>query len=224
MTVRESPATALDAAIEHVVGDLAVLHHDHLRGLLPPERAALAAVHRELVTAEGAVAYHRNVLMRLSSGSYPVDAPLLNRLRRTLHDLAQATAARDRLQEGVAAALKAVKAAAPVPAPADEELTPRDFAALLSLAAGGTMREHLLTHRVSVRTVQGRLIELPAFQRLEAHGLVTRETSRALTVGQPVTLTETGRTALLGTRRSPAMATPVPARPAGAWPTPARHH
>ncbi|MFG2488040.1 hypothetical protein ACGFSI_35515 [Streptomyces virginiae] len=224
MTVRESPATALDAAIEHVVGYLAVLHHDHLRGLLPPERAALAAVHRELVTAEGAVAYHRNVLMRLSSGSYPVDAPLLNRLRRTLHDLAQATAARDRLQEGVAAALKAVKAAAPVPAPADEELTPRDFAALLSLAAGGTMREHLLTHRVSVRTVQGRLIELPAFQRLEAHGLVTRDTSRALTVGQPVTLTETGRTALLGTRRSPAMATPVPARPAGAWPTPARHH
>ncbi|MFI1148262.1 hypothetical protein [Streptomyces sp. NPDC020817] len=220
MTARESPATALDAAIERVVGDLTVLHHDHLSGLLPPERAALAAAHRDLATAEGAIAYHRNALMRLSSGSYPVDAPLLDRLRRTVHDLAQATAARDRLQDGVAAALEEVKAAAP----ADEELTPRDFAALLSLAGGGTMREHLLTHRVSVRTVQGRPIELPAFQRLEAHGLVTRDTSRALTVGQPVTLTDTGRTALLGTRRPPAMATPAPARPAGAWPTPARHH
>ncbi|MFJ2592260.1 hypothetical protein [Streptomyces erythrochromogenes] len=224
MTVRESPATALDAAIEQVVGDLAVLHHDHLSGLLPPERAALAAVHRDLVTAEGAVAYHRNLLMRLSSGSYRVDTPLLDRLRRTVYDLAQATAARDRLQEGVAAALEAVKAAALAPAPADDELTPRDFAALLSLAGGGTMREHLLTHRVSVRTVQGRLVELPAFQRLEAHGLVTRDTSRALTVGQPVSLTDTGRTALLGTRRSPAMAAPVPAHPAGAWPAPARHH
>ncbi|MGW6986824.1 hypothetical protein [Streptomyces sp. NPDC054946] len=224
MTVREPSATALDAAIEHVVGDLAVLQHDHLRGLLPPERAVLAAVHGDLVTAEGAVAYHRNVLMRLSSGSYPVDGPLLDRLRRTVHDLAQATAARDRLQEGVAAALEAVKAAAPSPAPADEELTPRDFAALLSLAGGGTMREHLLTHRLSVRTVQGRLVELPTFQRLEAHGLVTRDTSRALTVGQPVALSDTGRTALLGTRRSPAMAAPVPARPAGAWPAPARHH
>lgn len=222
MTARESPATALDAAVEQVVGDLTVLHHDHIRGLLPAERSALAAVHRELETAESAVAYHRNVLMRLSSGSYPVDTPLLGRLRRTMHELAQATAARDRLQEGVAAALEAVKAAAPAPAPVDDELTPHDFAALLSLAGGGTMREHLLTHRVSVRTVQGRLVELPAFQRLEAHGLVTRDTSRALTVGQPVTLTDTGRTALLGTRRPPAMATPVPARPAGAWPAPAR--
>ncbi|MFJ7779324.1 hypothetical protein [Streptomyces yangpuensis] len=224
MTTRESPATALDAALEQVVGDLTVLHHDHLRGLLPPERAALAAAHRELVTAEDAVTYHRNALKRLSSGSYPVDTPLLDRLRRTLHDLAQATATRDRLQEGVGAALEAAKAAAPAPAPADDELTPRDFAALLSLAGGGTMREHLLTHRVSVRTVQSRLIELPVFQRLEAHGLVTRDTSRALTVGQPVTLTETGRTALLGTRRTPAAATPVPARPAGVWPAPARHH
>ncbi|MFG2335471.1 hypothetical protein [Streptomyces yangpuensis] len=224
MTTRESPATALDAALEQVVGDLTVLHHDHLRGLLPPERAALAAAHRELVTAEDAVTYHRNALKRLSSGSYPVDTLLLDRLRRTLHDLAQATATRDRLQEGVGAALEAAKAVAPAPAPADDELTPRDFAALLSLAGGGTMREHLLTHRVSVRTVQSRLIELPVFQRLEAHGLVTRDTSRALTVGQPVSLTETGRTALLGTRRPPAMATPVPARPAGAWLAPARHH
>ena len=224
MTARESPATALDTAVEQVVGDLTVLHHDHIRGLLPAERAALAAVHQELVTAESAVAYQRNVLMRLSSGSYPVDTPLLDRLRRTVHELAQATAARDRLQEGVAAALEAVKAAAPAPAPADEELTPHDFATLLSLAGGGTMREHLLTHRVSVRTVQGRLVELPAFQRLEAHGLVNRDTSRALTVGQPVTLTDTGRTALLSTRRPPATATPVPARPAGAWPTRARQH
>jgi hypothetical protein len=222
VTARESPATALDTAVEQVVGDLTVLHHDHIRGLLPAQRAALAAVHQELVTAESAVAYQRNVLMRLSSGSYPVDTSLLDRLRRTVHELAQATAARDRLQEGVAAALEAVKAAAPAPAPADEELTPHDFATLLSLAGGGTMREHLLTHRVSVRTVQGRLVELPAFQRLEAHGLVNRDTSRALTVGQLVTLTDTGRTALLGTRRPPAMATPVPARPAGAWPAPAR--
>lgn len=84
------------------------------------------------------------------------------------------------------------------------------------------MREHLLTHRVSVRTVQGRLIDLPAFQRLEAHGLVTRDTSRALTVGQPVTLTDTGRTALLGTRRPSVPQAALAARPAGAWPNPAR--
>ncbi|MET9958168.1 hypothetical protein ABZ128_03620 [Streptomyces sp. NPDC006326] len=224
MIARESPATALDAAIEHVVGDLNVLYDDHLRGLLPPERAALAAAHRDLVTAEDAVAYHRNALQRLSSGSYPVDPALLDRLRRTVHDLAQATAARDRLQQDAAVALEEAKAASPAPAHADEELTPSDLAALLSLAGGGTMREHLLTHRVYVRTAQGRVVEVQAFQRLEAQGLVTRDASRALTVGQPVTLTDTGRTALLAARRSPAMGHPMPARPAGAWPTSARRH
>ncbi|MEU3777187.1 hypothetical protein AB0F11_29090 [Streptomyces sp. NPDC032472] len=224
MTARKSPATALDAAIEHIVGYLTVLHHDHLSGLLPPERAALAAVHGDLVTAEDAVAYHRNALKRLSSGSYPVDTPLLDRLHRTVHDLAQATAARDRLQQDVAAALEEAKAASPAPAPTYEELTPSDLAALLSLASGGTMREHLLTHRVCVRTAQGRVVEVPSFQRLEAQGLVTWDASRALTVGQSVTLTDTGRTALLAARRSPAMGNPVPARPAGAWPTPARCH
>ncbi|MEU6312291.1 hypothetical protein [Streptomyces sp. NPDC047014] len=224
MTARESSATAIDAAIEKVVGDLTVLHHDHRSGLLPPERAALAAVHRELAIAEAAVTYHRNVLKRLCSGGYPVDTPLLDRMRRTLHELAQATAFRDRLHEGAAAALEAVKAAVSAPAPADQDLTPRDFAALLSLAGGGTMRENLHTHRISVRTVQGRLIELPAFQRLEAHGLLIRDTSRSLTLGQPVTLTDIGRTALLGTRRTPAAISPVPSRPPGAWPAPARQH
>ncbi|MEU9939068.1 hypothetical protein [Streptomyces lavendulae] len=222
MSPRETPVTAMDGAIEQTVGELAVLHNDHLRGLLPAERAELAAAHQDLVTAESAVTYHRDVLQRLSSGTYPVDATLLERLRRTVHDLTQATTARDSQHTRTAAALEAVKAAAPTAAPADNELTAHDFAALLSLAAGATMREHLLTHRISVRTVQGRLVDLPAFQRLEHHGLVTRDTSRVLTVGQPVALTETGRKALLGTRRPAATNPVVPARPAGAWPAAAR--
>lgn len=215
--------TALDGQIEQTVGDLAAFHHDHKAGLLTPERAALAAAHRDLGLAETAVAYHLNVLMKLSSGTHPsVDAALLDRMRRALTNLAHAAAERDESQHRAAGALDMVRAASPVAVPAHTELTPHDLAALLSLASGGTVREHLHTHRLSVRTTHGRLVDFAAFQRLENHGLVVRDTSRSLIAGQPVTLTDAGRSALLGSRRPAASQPPAPARAVGAWPAPAR--
>ncbi|MFC0844717.1 hypothetical protein ACFH04_13515 [Streptomyces noboritoensis] len=212
--------TALDGPIEQLLGPLLDLHHDHKTGLLDPERAALAAAHRDLATAESALTYHRNVLMRLASGTLPVDTALLDRIRRTVNDLTHATSLRDTQQARTTTALERVQATAAPRVPAATELSAHDYAALLALAAGGTVREHLLTHRVSVRTTQGRTVDLPAFQRLEQHGLVARDTSRDLTVGQPVILTGTGRTALLGSnRKAPTPAAAAPARPAGAWPT-----
>ncbi|KUH38559.1 MULTISPECIES: hypothetical protein [Streptomyces] len=224
MTASTSSAapTALDGEIEQAVGDLAALHHDHQAGLLTPERAALAAAHRDLGLAETAVAYHLNVLMKLSAGTHPVDAALLDRMRRALTNLAHAAAERDENQDRAASALGAVRAASPVAVPAHTELTPHDLAALLSLASGGTVREHLHTHRLSVRTTHGRIVDYAAYQRLEHQGLVARDTSRSLIAGQPVTLTHTGRTALLGSRRPAASQAPAPTRPVGAWPAPAR--
>ncbi|MFJ4338636.1 hypothetical protein [Streptomyces sp. NPDC088915] len=217
----QAAPTALDGPIEQAVGDLASLHHDHHAGLLSEDRAALATAHRDLGTAETAVAYHRNVLMQLSSGTHLVDAALLDRMSRTLRDLAQAVADRDEKQLRAAAALETVRASAPPTPPISAELAAHDLAALLSLAAGGTIREHLHTHRVSVRTTQGRLVDYMAFQRLEHHGLVARDTSRDLVVGQPVTLTDAGRSTLIGSRHRAQPKPAAPARPAGAWPAPA---
>ncbi|MEU2231242.1 hypothetical protein [Streptomyces vietnamensis] len=219
---RTAAPTALDGPIEQTVGDLAGLHHDHHAGLLSEDRAALASAHRDLGVAETAVAYHRNVLMQLSSGAHVVDGALLERMRRTLRDLAQAVADRDEKHARAAVALERVRASAP-PTPAiSTELTAHDLAALLSLAAGGTVREHLHTHRVSVRTTQGCLVDYIAFQRLEHHGLVARDASRDLIVGQPVTLTDAGRSTLVGFRHHAPQEPAVPARTAGAWPIPAR--
>ncbi|MFE2011114.1 hypothetical protein [Streptomyces sp. NPDC059491] len=221
-TPRTTGPTALDGPIEQTVGDLAGLHHDHHAGLLSEDRAALASAHRDLGVAETAVAYHRNVLMQLSSGAHVVDDALLDRMRRTLRDLARAVADRDEKQARAAAALERVRTSAP-PTPAiSDELTAHDLAALLSLAAGGTVREHLHTHRVSVRTTQGRLVDYMAFQRLEHHGLVAIDTSRDLIVGQLVTLTDAGRSTLIGSRHPAQQKPAAPVRPAGAWPVPAR--
>ncbi|MFF7438993.1 hypothetical protein [Streptomyces sp. NPDC008122] len=208
--------------IEQAVGDLAGLHHDHQAGLLSEERAGLASAHRDLGAAETAVAYHRNVLLQLSSGAHSVDTALVDRMRRTVRDLAQAVADRDEKQLRASDALEKVRVLEPPALTTSAELTPHDLAALLSLAAGGTVREHLHTRRVSVRTTQGRAVDYMSFQRLEHHGLVARDTSRGLIVGQPVTLTDAGRSTLVGSRH-PAPHTPAaPARPAGAWPVPAR--
>ncbi|MFD9793323.1 hypothetical protein ACFWXK_20515 [Streptomyces sp. NPDC059070] len=214
--------TALDGPIEQLLGPLIDLHHAHQTGLLDPERAALAAAHQNLAAAESALAYHRNVLIRLASGTLPVDTTLVDRIRRTVSDLADAATARDAQQARTATVLEQARETAAPRAPDTSELTAHDHAALLALAAGATVREHLLTHRVSIRTTQGRTVDLPAFQRLEQHGLVARDTSRTLTVGQPAALTPTGRTALLAShRQAPTPTAPGPARPVGAWPAPA---
>ncbi|WP_432112662.1 hypothetical protein [Streptomyces sp. S1] len=220
-TTRTPAATALDGPIEQVVGNLSVFQHHHAAGLLTGERAALAEARRDLAVAETAVDYHRNVLMTLASGTHPVDAALLDRIRRTVRGLDDAVAARDKRQAQAATALEALKAAAPEPAPADTELTAHDLALLLSLAGGGTLRENLHTHRVSVRTTQGRLVDYAAFQRLRHHGLVALDTARPPIVGQPVALTDAGRSAITGSRR-PSPPPAAPAHGAGAWPTASR--
>lgn len=219
---RKPAPTALDALIEQTVGDLAGLHHDGRSGLLSPERASLAAAHRDLGRAETAVAYHRNVLMQLASGAQAVDDGLLDRIRRTVRDLAQAAAVRDEHHAHTTATLDAVRASAPPPAATSTELTAREQAVLLSLAGGGTLRQHLHTHRVSIRTAKGNVVDYPLFQRLAQGGLVTTDTSRALIAGQPVTLTDAGRSALVGSRQLALQQPATPTRVAGAWPSQAR--
>ncbi|BAU88030.1 hypothetical protein SLA_7164 [Streptomyces laurentii] len=222
-STRTTVPTVLDQQIEQIVGDLTAFHRDHQAGLLTAERAALASAHRELGIAESAVAYHRTVLASLASGARPVDDALLDRIRRTVNELTEATTARDARHTHAATALETVRASTPPPAPADSELTAHDLAVLLSLVPGGTLRQHLHTHRVSVRTKQAQVVDYAAFQRLEHHGLVVRDTSRGLIVGQPVTLTPAGREALLASRRpAPARPPAAPARLVGSWPASAR--
>ncbi|MER5786412.1 hypothetical protein ABT104_32570, partial [Streptomyces mobaraensis] len=97
---------------------------------------------------------------------------------------------------------------------------PPDAAALLAIAQGAKLHEHLLTQRLSLVTASGTRIAYSQLQRLEAAGLVQRDTSHPVHAGQPVTLTDAGRAALSGSRRTNQPAAPAPR--AGAWPqTPA---
>ncbi|WP_405734924.1 hypothetical protein [Streptomyces sp. NBC_01537] len=58
-------------------------------------------------------------------------------------------------------------------------------------------------------------------QRLEATGLVVRDTSHPVHAGQPVTLTDAGRTSLAGSHPT-GMAASAPAPRTGTWPSPTR--
>ncbi|MFJ4689222.1 hypothetical protein [Streptomyces sp. NPDC088789] len=102
-------------------------------------------------------------------------------------------------------------------------MSTRDHAALLAIARGARLHEHLITQRVSVVTASGTRIGTDTLRRLEEAGLVTRDTSHPLHAGQPVTLTAAGRTALSASHRPPLPATAPGQRAAGAWPvTPSR--
>ncbi|WP_367435121.1 hypothetical protein [Streptomyces celluloflavus] len=219
--------TALDHRIETAVGhsiDRLWEHRD--RDLLDAPRTRLADAHRGLAQAETSVAFYRVLLHRLTSGEFPVEFPveaaLFERIGRTVDQLEEAAATRDDRQREALAALEPVERAARTQGPDGvPELSAPDVAALLAVAQGAKLHEHLLTQRLSVVTASGTRVAYSQLQRLEEAGLLVRDTSHPVHAGQPVTLTDAGRTTLTGSRRTSVGAT-APARRAGAWPAPGR--
>ncbi|MFD7017532.1 hypothetical protein [Streptomyces sp. NPDC059928] len=206
--------TALDQRIETAVGyGVEELRRHRDGGLLDAPHAALADAHRELVAAERDVTFYRVRLARLASSELPVDQALFARIDRTLDQLAQAAAVRDAQQTATAAALEPIEAGAPRQAP--PQIATKDIAALLAIAQGAKLHEHLVTHRLAVATPTRTRISYAQLQRLEAMGLVERDTAHPVQAGQPVTLTDAGRDALTAPRRAgPPAATPAPLPPA----------
>ncbi|MEU6814049.1 hypothetical protein [Streptomyces sp. NPDC046860] len=212
--------SSLDGRIEASTGrGLDVLWEYRDRGVLDERHAHLVDEHRELVKAETGVAFYLKLIHRLSGGEFTIDSALFERIGRAVEQLAQTTKTRDAAIERVIAALAPVESTAATALPPGGGPVPeRDQALLLSLASGAKLYEHLLTGRKSVTTASGTRIPYAELQRLEDSGLVSRDTGRPVHAGQPVTLTATGRAALLAAPRRPAPAgTPAP-RP-GAWPT-----
>lgn len=213
--------TALDDRIERATGrTVEELGKHRDRGLLDEAQAVLVDTHRALVQGETAVSFHLTHLQRLSSGQLPVDQLLFDRIERTIGHLKNAAAQRDKRQTETETALEPVEATAcgNHAAPA-ADLPPKDLAALLAITTGAKLHKHLLTGRLSVVTSSRTHITYERFQRLERTGLATRDTSHPLHAGQPVTLTDAGRTALSARRTTGSVAAPPPSR-VGAWPIP----
>ncbi|MEV8128708.1 hypothetical protein AB0P07_32445 [Streptomyces sp. NPDC085944] len=193
--------TALDQRIETAVGyGVQELHRHRDGGLLDTAHAALAMAHRDLVAAERDVAFHRVRLARLASSDLSVDQALFARIQRTLDQLATAAAIRDAKQTAATAALEPIEAVASRQAP--PQVPTKDIAALLAIAQGAKLHEHLITHRLAVATPARTRISYAQLQHLEALGLVARDTSHPVQAGQPVTLTDAGRSVLTAPRRS----------------------
>ncbi|MFD9224900.1 hypothetical protein ACFWDI_33995 [Streptomyces sp. NPDC060064] len=210
---RQMP-TVLDQRIETAVGySVEELRRHRDGGLLDAPHAALADAHRDLVAGERDVTFYRVRLARLASSELPVDQALFAWIDRTLDQLAKAADVRDTKQTTAAAALEAIEAAAPRQAP--RQVATQDVAALLAIAQGAKLHEHLVTHRLAAATPTRTRISYAQLQRLEAMGLVERDTAHPVQGGQPVTLTDAGRAALTAPRRAgPPGTTPVPLPPA----------
>ncbi|MFF4859879.1 hypothetical protein ACFY2N_33930 [Streptomyces rubiginosohelvolus] len=206
--------TALDHRIETAVGrSVEELRQHRDDGLLDPPHAALADAHRDLVAAERDVGFYRLRLARLASSDLPVDQALFARIDRTLDKLAQAARRRDTKQTTAAAALEPIEADAPRQVP--RQIPTKDVAALLAIAQGAKLHEHLVTHRLAVATPTRTRISYAQLQHLEANGLVKRDSSHPVQAGQPVTLTDAGRAVLTSPRRAGAPGTvPGPLPPA----------
>lgn len=211
----------LDHRIEAVTGhDVDTLWTRRDRGLLDEPHALLVDRHRELAQAETGVTFYRTLLHRLSSGEFSVDAALFVRINRTVDQLEEAADARDAAARRVLAALDPIEAATrTAPGGGEHPLSAADQAALLAIAGGAKLHEHLLTQRRSVVTASGTRIPYAHLQQLEAAGLVCRDTSHAVHAGQPVTVTDAGRTALSAARRPPTAQAPHPPARPGAWPS-----
>ncbi|MFE1197259.1 hypothetical protein ACFW6E_31595 [Streptomyces olivaceoviridis] len=211
----------IEAATGHDVDTLGA-HRD--RGILNEPHTELVDRHRELVAAETGVTFYRTLLHRLSSGEFPVDAALFERIDRTVDQLEEAAAARNAAQRRVLAMLEPIEAAArSAPRCGEQQVTAADQAALLAIAGGAKLYEHLLTGRLSVTTASGVRVSYAQLQRLQSAGFVALDTSHPVHAGQPVSLTDAGRAALAANRRAkPSKASLPTARP-GAWPsTPAQ--
>ncbi|MEV5843668.1 hypothetical protein AB0M32_17070 [Streptomyces sp. NPDC051985] len=202
----------LDHHIEAATGhDIDTLWDFRDRGVLDEPHAHLVDRHRELAMAQTDVTFHLRLLNRLSSGEFDVDDALFTRIDRTAEQLEEAADARDAAARAVLAALEPIEAAT---APDAKQLSTDDQAALLAIAGGAKLYEHLLTGRMSVTTASGTRILHAKLLRLEEAGLVVRDTGHPVHAGQPVTLTDTGRAALVAARRTSTTQAPkMPARP-----------
>lgn len=220
ITPQAKALTSLDRRVEvaigHTIDDLWTYHD---RGLLDEPLSRLAEAHRSLSDAERGVTFYRVLLQRLASGELPFDQDLFTRIDRTVAQLKDATAERDTRQDQAVAVLEPLEAAHPAASvTAGADLIAHEFAALLAISQGAKLHQHLQTGRMSVVTASGVRVAHPVFQRLEEAGLVVRDTSRPLHAGQPVSLTESGRTTVTGTARPSVSAAPAPR--VGSWPAP----
>ncbi|MFD4257668.1 hypothetical protein ACFWR9_08550 [Streptomyces sp. NPDC058534] len=205
--------TALDQRIEAAVGyGVEVLRQHRDGGFLDAPHTALADAHRELVTAERDVTFHRVRLARLAASELPVNKALFARIERILDQLATAADVRDAKQTAAAAVLEPIEATAPRQTP--PQIPAKDVAALLAIAQGAKLHEHLVTHRLAVATPTRTRISYAQLQHLEEMGLVQRDTAHPVHAGQPVTLTDAGRALLTAPRRGgPPRTTPAPLPP-----------
>ncbi|CAL9363935.1 hypothetical protein SUDANB105_00725 [Streptomyces sp. enrichment culture] len=213
----------LDQRIEAATGhDVDTLWAHRDRGILDEPHARLVDLHRELAGAEAGVTFFRTLLHRLSSGEFPTNVALLERIDRTVDQMREAAGERDDAAARVITALEPIETANRGTRHDERKpLPPADHAALLAIAGSAKLHEHLLTGRLSVVTSSGTRIPYARFQQLESSGLVSRDTSRPLHAGQPVALTDAGRAALTGSRRASTAPSPAPVRP-GTWPAAAR--
>ncbi|MFF7290780.1 helix-turn-helix domain-containing protein [Streptomyces griseorubiginosus] len=213
-----------DHRIEAVIGhDIDTLWAYRDRGILDEPQAHLVDRHRELVKTQTGVTFYLGLLNRLSSGEFDVDDALFTRIGRTVDQLEDATDARDAAARKVLAALESIEAAAAASAPNAKPLAADDHAALLAISGGAKLYEHLLTGRMSVTAASGTRIPHAKLQRLEDAGLVVRDTDHPVHAGQPVSLTDAGRIALLAARRTPTTQVPkVLARSGTSSSTPAQ--
>ncbi|MFJ8248519.1 hypothetical protein [Streptomyces sp. NPDC094466] len=207
----------LDHRVEAATGhDIDTLWTYRDRGVLDEPHAHLVDLHRELAQAQTGVVFYLKLLNRLSSGEFEVDAALFTRIARTMDQLEQATDTRAAAAQAVVAALEPIEAASTHDA---KVLSTDDQAALLAIAGGAKLHEHLLTGRMSVTAASGSRIPYAKLQRLEGAGLVVRDTGHPVHAGQPVALTDAGRAALFAARRTPTTQRPKTTAPAGAWPS-----
>ncbi|WP_405884376.1 hypothetical protein OG747_40880 [Streptomyces sp. NBC_01384] len=205
----------LDHRLEAATGhDIDTLWAFRDRGVLDEQHALLVDRHRELAKTQAGVIFYLRLLNRLSSGEFDVDGALFTRIDRTVDQLEEAADARDAAARAVLAVLEPIEAAAAFSAPDAQQLSTDDQAALLAIAGGAKLYEHLLTGRMSVTAASGTRISHAKLRRLEDAGLVARDTGHPVHAGQPVALTDAGRAALFAARRTPTTQTPkVPARP-----------
>ncbi|MFG2232319.1 hypothetical protein ACGFNX_20280 [Streptomyces sp. NPDC048723] len=194
--------TGLDDRIEAATGTTVDALWEHLdRGLLDEPIAHLVRAHRVLAKAHTDLTFHRTLLQRLASGEFELDPALLARVDRVVGQIKETVAVRDTLHAEAVAVLEPVERNAPRTTPDGlPDVAAPDYAALLAIARGAKLHQHLLTGRLSVATESGTRITQYVLERLEHAELVVRDTSHPLHAGQPVLLTEVGRAVLAGAR------------------------
>ncbi|MEU6470158.1 hypothetical protein ABZ927_36410 [Streptomyces massasporeus] len=214
----------LDHRLEAATGhDIDTLWAYRDRGVLDEQRAQLVDRHRKLAKTQTGVIFHLRLLNRLSNGEFEVDGALFTRIDRTVDQLEEAADARDTAARDVLAALEPIEVAAASVAPDAQQLSTDDQAALLAIAGGAKLYEHLLTGRMSVTATSGTRTPHTKLRRLEDAGLVAQDTGHPVHAGQPVALTDAGRAALFAARRALTTQTPkVPACPGTSPSTPAQ--